>query len=202
MLFDKFLLHVIQVIVLFLYKVEISICPCFWTICKIAFCKMNFILIYLLGSLLECYGFRTENGYVGQHCRDGYKPVAWWYIYKPPTGVVHPSGQNFSFLTPDTEGRWIQSLYGITEADMLSNTLMPDYKQRSFMDRGSRATIIFESRHGVPGSSARGVVMADENGGFLLTHTVPGFPQKLSKFAYHSRKTTTTSRSSCPHIIL
>ncbi|XP_063538640.1 deoxyribonuclease-2-alpha-like isoform X2 [Cydia strobilella] len=148
---------------------------------------MNFILIYLFGSLLECYkGYMIQNGYIGQHCRDGNKPVAWWYIYKPPAGVVHPSGQNFSFLTPDTEGRWIQSLYGITEADMLSKTLMPDYK-RSYMDRGGRAMAIFESRHGAPGSSARGVVMADQDGGFLLTHTVPGFPQKsrsLSLFPF------------------
>ncbi|XP_063385081.1 deoxyribonuclease-2-alpha-like isoform X2 [Cydia fagiglandana] len=139
---------------------------------------MNFILIYIFGSLLECYkGFKIENGYIGQHCRDGYKPVAWWYLYKHPAGVVHPSGQNFSFLTPDTGGRWIQSLYGILEADMLSKTLMPDYK-RSYMDRGGRAMVIFESRHGAPGTSARGVVMADQDGGFLLTHTVPGFPQK------------------------
>ncbi|XP_061718063.1 deoxyribonuclease-2-alpha-like isoform X2 [Cydia pomonella] len=141
---------------------------------------MNFIFICFFGSLLECYeGYTIMNGYMGQHCRDGDKPVAWWYIYKPPAGVVHPSGQNFSFLTPDTEGRWIQALHGITEADMLSKTLMPDYK-RSYMDHGGRALTIFESRHGAPGSSARGVVMADSDGGLLLTHTVPGFPQKFS----------------------
>ncbi|XP_047997502.1 deoxyribonuclease-2-alpha-like [Leguminivora glycinivorella] len=151
---------------------------------------MDFILIFLIGSLLECYeGYVIKKGDFGQHCSDGDNPVPWWYIYKPPAGVVHPSGLNFSFLTPDTEGRWIQSLYDITEADMLSKTLMPEYKKRSsHKDRGSRAMIIFQARHGAPGSSARGVIIADEKGGFLITHTVPGFPQRFSSvplFPYH-----------------
>lgn len=53
-----------------------------------------------------------------------------WYIYKPPSDVVpfFEFGRNFTFITPESKGRWQQSRKYITSNSMLQHTLAPIYR--------------------------------------------------------------------------
>ncbi|XP_045773633.1 uncharacterized protein LOC123873024 [Maniola jurtina] len=99
-----------------------------------------------------------------------------WYIYKPPSDVVpfFELGRNFTFITPDSLGRWEVSDKYITSNSMLQHTLAPIFRP-TYVDY--LAVAIYDKRDGkrsFAGSVARGVLMADEVGGVWIYHTVPG----------------------------
>ncbi|XP_073946580.1 uncharacterized protein [Choristoneura fumiferana] len=98
--------------------------------------------------------------------------VQTWYIYKPPGDLMTPqSGYNFTYITPNTGGRWRKSGAPIDKNSMLVNTALPMYK-RSYKDH--LAVAIYQNRNAE--TAARGILMADRAGGIFLSHTVPGFP--------------------------
>ncbi|KAI8432231.1 hypothetical protein MSG28_004680 [Choristoneura fumiferana] len=81
------------------------------------------------------------------------------------------SGYNFTYITPNTGGRWRKSGAPIDKNSMLVNTALPMYK-RSYKDH--LAVAIYQNRNAE--TAARGILMADRAGGIFLSHTVPGFP--------------------------
>ncbi|CAH2262783.1 jg18163 [Pararge aegeria aegeria] len=109
-------------------------------------------------------------------CQTYWRILPRWYIYKPPSDVIpfFELGHNFSFITPDSFGRWEVSEKYITSNSMLQHTLAPIFRP-TYADY--LAVAIYDKRKGdrnFAGSVTRGVLMADELGGVWIYHTVPG----------------------------
>ncbi|KAG6441054.1 hypothetical protein O3G_MSEX001554 [Manduca sexta] len=144
--------------------------------------RLSFAYILITCDYITAlYGLDHLEGwnYINLHCRDNdNKPVDWWYIYKPPSdvGVYFESGRNFSFITPDTSGRWQTSDRYITANSMLQYTMSPLFRPTYTDYLGMVAYADKQEDEEFPGSSALGVMMADEMGGLWISHSVKGFP--------------------------
>ncbi|CAH2090375.1 unnamed protein product [Euphydryas editha] len=130
------------------------------------------ILPFVLSVIEYCVLLKLEHAYL--QCRDNEGvPLDWWYLYKPPVDLTLFFDLKFSFITPDSSGRWEPSDKYLTSDSMLQHTLAPIFRQYN----EDVALVIYVKRDttiNLAGSLARGVLMADETGGVWLYHTVPG----------------------------
>ncbi|XP_053608473.1 deoxyribonuclease-2-beta-like [Plodia interpunctella] len=143
-------------------------------------CDVGFIWCSIVG--LVCCGYvlcDVEDWASDIRCRDNtHMPVDWWILYKPSRSSLR-RGRNYTFLTPYSEGRWETSSVHITSYSMLMNTIAPIWTDE--LVQKNLAVLIYTERSGIQGSAAKGILMADREGGVWVTHTVPGFPDVMQE---------------------
>ncbi|RVE46629.1 hypothetical protein evm_008702 [Chilo suppressalis] len=125
--------------------------------------------------------------------------VQTWYIYKPPD-VSLPYlqlGNNFTYITPTTKGRWQYSNTHLNANSMLQHTLSPLFRSTYSHHIAAIAYDRRASRKDDIGTSSFGVLMADELGGAWIGHSVPGLLD-LSK----DRPTFPMNESANGHILM
>lgn len=129
-------------------------------------------------------------------CRDeGGNLIDWFYLYKLPNtfdndGEVHRTvihGLSYMFVTPTSNSKWIYSRQLINES-----TSMPGMTLAEIYNNGDDDNLVImynddppnEKSDGARGHT-KGVVVANEFGGFWLIHSVPNFPPDVSDGAYN-----------------
>ncbi|XP_060531435.1 deoxyribonuclease-2-alpha isoform X2 [Cylas formicarius] len=134
-------------------------------------------LIFLVFSFqLECKDEKNE-------------PVDWFVIYKFPkeNHAIKPinQGLGYMYLTSKVYTTWMLSVKTINDTNsMVAYTLSPLY------DVKDKLTYILyndESPYGPKTSTkghTKGIVMAENYGGFWLIHSVPHFPHSLNHYQY------------------
>ncbi|KAM6216793.1 deoxyribonuclease-2-alpha [Rhynchocyon petersi] len=128
---------------------------------------------------LSCYG-------------DSGQPVDWFVVYKLPAhsgpGDTNGSGLKYKYLDGNSGG-WRDGAMSInSSAGAVGRSLLPLYKNNT----SQLAFLLYNDQppksSGVRYSSSRGhtkgVLLLDEEGGFWLVHSVPGFPPPASSAAY------------------
>ncbi|CAG9100742.1 unnamed protein product [Plutella xylostella] len=141
-----------------------------------------FVFAYLY-KLVVSGPAQTWEG-ISISCRDNDdSPVDWWYIYKPPADKLDytDDGSPFIYVTSrQSDKRWNYPRKTIMGNSLLYNTLAPSYRPTY---SAHMASIFFEvpSTGRRTNQSMQGFMLADELGGVLVLHTVPGFPTSYTK---------------------
>lgn len=155
---------------------------------------MKFHNVIFFAILIQ-FSSQTFSATTKLGCRDeSGNLIDWYYLYKLPNTfdgdevhrtVVH--GLSYLFVTPKSSSRWIYSRQLINET-----TSMPGMTLSDIYNDGDDKNLVMmynddppnEKSDGVRGHT-KGVVVANEFGGFWLVHSVPNFPPEVSDGEYN-----------------
>ncbi|XP_004715648.1 deoxyribonuclease-2-alpha [Echinops telfairi] len=137
------------------------------------------VLLAVPAGALTCYG-------------DSGKPVDWFVVYKLPgksrSGDATGSGLRYKYLDADSGG-WRDGVAPInSSAGAVGRSLLPLYRSNA----SQLAFLLYNDQpplpNKLPGTASRGhtkgVLLLDQEGGFWLIHSVPGFPPPASSAGY------------------
>lgn len=135
-------------------------------------------LLWVPVGTLTCYG-------------DAGQPVDWFVVYKLPAhsgpGAEAHTGLRYKYLD-ESSGRWRDGARSIDSLEgAVGRTLLPLYgnsSQLAYLLYNDQPPNYTRTQDSSSRGHTKGVLLLDQEGGFWLVHSVPGFPPN-SSLAYH-----------------